>query len=562
MDYKKAVEAALKGNESAFSALYESTQRDMYYIALKYMKNEEDAMDVLQDSYIKAWQSLATLKDPASFRAWFGRIVANTAKNALAKKRPMLFSQLEGENDEGEQFALDIEDEKSEFQPERSYTQKETQELVHELIDSLSDEQRLCILMYHLDDQSIKDIAETFGISENTVKSRLLYGRKAIKAKAEELQKKGYQLYTVAPVVFFLYLLDSEKASTVFAATANAVMQAQKTGILESAKASGNGAGAAESSAADHGTETVSHSGSSGSASRSGRSTSSSGNTGRTAVSAGRKVGQTAAKQAFIHTAAGKAAAVAVAVAVIGGGGAAAYHFVGQNQEGEEQQTTVEANQSEATEEVSTEEAVTPAPTAVPEPTEAPMPTATPIPTATPTPEPTPTPAAADPASVYTSVVNSAAAGEEGYNFSEYGNGDYGQLTGEREYTLYDMDQDGNEELILTEGLANGPFIYYAYRVYTAENTGSGYQPRAVEGSGVSLDLAIPPEGPGLYSLQDFSRGMGYEEYYRVTIQNGALAEEGDPALQAVMGDEAHVTNIEQAPDFHWFPVTDLNGLN
>lgn len=562
MDYKKAVEAALKGNESAFSALYESTQRDMYYIALKYMKNEEDAMDVLQDSYIKAWQSLATLKDPASFRAWFGRIVANTAKNALAKKRPMLFSQLEGENDEGEQFALDIEDEKSEFQPERSYTQKETQELVHELIDSLSDEQRLCILMYHLDDQSIKDIAETFGISENTVKSRLLYGRKAIRAKAEELQKKGYQLYTVAPVVFFLYLLDSEKASTVFAATANAVMQAQKTGILESAKASGNGAGAAESSAADHGTETVSHSGSSGSASRSGRSTSSSGNTGRTAVSAGRKVGQTAAKQAFIHTAAGKAAAVAVAVAVIGGGGAAAYHFVGQNQAGEEQQTTVEANQSEATEEVSTEEAVTPAPTAVPEPTEAPMPTATPIPTATPTPEPTPTPAAADPASVYTSVVNSAAAGEEGYNFSEYGNGDYGQLTGEREYTLYDMDQDGNEELILTEGLANGPFIYYAYRVYTAENTGSGYQPRAVEGSGVSLDLAIPPEGPGLYSLQDFSRGMGYEEYYRVTIQNGALAEEGDPALQAVMGDEAHVTNIEQAPDFHWFPVTDLNGLN
>ena len=255
MDYKKAVEAALKGNESAFSALYESTQRDMYYIALKYMKNEEDAMDVLQDSYIKAWQSLATLKDPASFRAWFGRIVANTAKNALAKKRPMLFSQLEGENDEGEQFALDIEDEKSEFQPERSYTQKETQELVHELIDSLSDEQRLCILMYHLDDQSIKDIAETFGISENTVKSRLLYGRKAIKAKAEELQKKGYQLYTVAPVVFFLYLLDSEKASTVFAATANAVMQAQKTGILESAKASGNGAGAAESSAADHGTD-------------------------------------------------------------------------------------------------------------------------------------------------------------------------------------------------------------------------------------------------------------------------------------------------------------------
>jgi len=168
MDYEKVVKAALEGKESAFTQLYESTQRDMYYIALKYMKDEDAAMDVLQDAYLKAWQSLATLKEPGSFKAWFGRIVANTAKNALAKKKPLLFSQLEGENEEGDLYEFDIEDDKTEYQPERSYTQKETQELVRELIDSLSDEQRLCILMYHLDDQSIKDIAQTFGISENT----------------------------------------------------------------------------------------------------------------------------------------------------------------------------------------------------------------------------------------------------------------------------------------------------------------------------------------------------------------------------------------------------------
>ena len=63
------------------------------------------------------------------------------------------------ENEDGDLFEYEIEDEKAQYQPERNYTQKETQELVHELIDSLSDEQRLCILMYHLDDQSIKDIA-------------------------------------------------------------------------------------------------------------------------------------------------------------------------------------------------------------------------------------------------------------------------------------------------------------------------------------------------------------------------------------------------------------------
>ena len=62
MNYKQAVEAALQGNADAFSALYESTQNNMYYLALKYMKNPDDAKDVLQDAYIKAWQSLPTLK--------------------------------------------------------------------------------------------------------------------------------------------------------------------------------------------------------------------------------------------------------------------------------------------------------------------------------------------------------------------------------------------------------------------------------------------------------------------------------------------------------------------
>lgn len=80
MDYRQAVAAALAGDGQGFAWLYEATQHDMYYIALKYMKNEDDAMDVLQDSYMKAWQSLASLKEPENFRAWFGRIVANTAK--------------------------------------------------------------------------------------------------------------------------------------------------------------------------------------------------------------------------------------------------------------------------------------------------------------------------------------------------------------------------------------------------------------------------------------------------------------------------------------------------
>ncbi len=102
-------------------------------------------------------------------------------------------------------------DEDIDGQPELSYTREETRTLVHELIDSLSEEQRMCILMFHIEDIPIKDIAQTLGCSENTVKSRLNYGRKNLKIKAEELQKKGYKLYSLAPLPLLLLLLRTEE---------------------------------------------------------------------------------------------------------------------------------------------------------------------------------------------------------------------------------------------------------------------------------------------------------------------------------------------------------------
>ena len=91
------------------------------------------------------------------------------------------------------------------------YTKEETRQLVHELIDSLSDEQRLVVIAFELEGLTTKEIAEQLGCSEATVKSRLRYGRNNIKEKAEELQKKGYKLYGIAPVVLLLYLLQKDQ---------------------------------------------------------------------------------------------------------------------------------------------------------------------------------------------------------------------------------------------------------------------------------------------------------------------------------------------------------------
>ena len=210
MDFKEAVELAKAGEERGFGYLYANTHESKYYLALQYMKDEELAKDVLQDAYLKAFTNLDKLQQPEAFAGWLGTIVANTAKNTLAKKTPILFADV-AVDEEGEGFEYQIEDENMETQPETAYTRKETQELVHELIDSLSDEQRLCILMFHIEGASISEIASSMECSENTVKSRLNYGRKNLKAKAEELQKKGYKLYSVAPLPLLLFLLRSEE---------------------------------------------------------------------------------------------------------------------------------------------------------------------------------------------------------------------------------------------------------------------------------------------------------------------------------------------------------------
>lgn len=547
MNYKQAVEAALQGNADAFSALYESTQNNMYYLALKYMKNPDDAKDVLQDAYIKAWQSLPTLKDPEHFPAWLGRIVANTAKNMLVKKKPDLFSELEKENEDGDEFVFQIEDENTSYQPELNYTQKETQILVRELIDSLSDEQRFCILMYHLEGQSIKEIAETLDVSENTVKSRLNYGRKALKNKAEELKKKGYQLYSIAPLPLLLYLLRSESKSPAFTHAAKTVMLSRKETIMQHAGQSvqlyknNNGNG---SDNAGNGNNNRNYKGKNVS--------------GTVAKSAG-----TAAKHSFLASTAGKTVLGIAAGLIIGGGGAAGVIYLHDTltavpvtqyePEGNETEQTTEEEASRNTADITE----TPqAETNQEEETQA---------EATPTPEPSPTPESAEGESdsvtaAYQAVLEQIAAAQPETEFSEeLGEAQY-SLEGTPVYTLYDMNQDGTDELIVGQGFyESSPIGEMVYRVYTCENDGSGYQAKKVSGTwGDNCSIFRAPDGNGLYSYY-FSRGTGKESYTRITIQDGTIVTELTD-YKTLMGSEESNSFYEQY-HLNMTDVSDLSAL-
>ena len=325
MTYTEAINLAKAGEERGYGFLYEKTYKSKYYLALQYMKNEEEAEDVLQEAYIKAFSKLDTLENPEAFQGWLGMIVANTAKNMLAKKRPLLFSDL-AVDDEGEEFEYQIEDDDLEVQPELSYTRQETKELVHELIDSLSEEQRLCILMFHIEGIPISEIARAMDCSENTVKSRLNYGRKNLRMKAEDLQKKGYKLYSVAPLPLFLMLLRSEEK----ALAAEGILSAAGRLVADQVFTSlSSGEGVLST------TETVTEAvkGMSKEATK----------TAGSAVKAKGALGA-AGKAGILHTTAGKAAAIVLGICVTGG-----VTFFGVSQVMEARQ---EAKEAEVQEEI------------------------------------------------------------------------------------------------------------------------------------------------------------------------------------------------------------------
>ena len=317
VDYTEAVEQAKAGREEGFSYLYEMTYRNKLYIAMKYMKNEDEAMDVLHDSYVKAFERLSGLQDANSFPGWLSTIVANTARNTLRDRHTVNFSDIQREDQDGEAFEYSIADENMTAQPEMACTTKETQEMVQELIGSLSDEQRMCVLMFHIEGYSIKDIATVLGCSENTVKSRLNYGRKNIKAKAEELQKKGYKLYSYTPMALLTYLLMAERGTMLVAGTFDKL--AGVGSVVGAGLIHGGAAGAlsvAGSAATAGGTGVA---GAAGSAAGTG------------AAAGGKTAAATVAKQTFLKTVAGKITMAAAGVAVAGGAAGVAIYNHNKN---------------------------------------------------------------------------------------------------------------------------------------------------------------------------------------------------------------------------------------
>lgn len=200
------IKEAQAGNSEAFAVIYNETFRTAYYVAKRILLDEDATEDVLQEAYIAVFKNLSEYKT-GNLQGWVDTIVANRAKNYLRRKNPILFSEMETE----EKPVVEFEEEKIEFRPDEKIDYDETQRLILDIVDNLSPEQRLSVMLFYFEDKSVKEIAEICQCSENTVKSRLNYARKKIKEDVLELEKKGIKLYSISIIPFIIWML-SEKA--------------------------------------------------------------------------------------------------------------------------------------------------------------------------------------------------------------------------------------------------------------------------------------------------------------------------------------------------------------
>lgn len=208
---------AKSGDQQAMEQLYEMTYSRVYCTIQVMVKDEQETLDLLQDSYIKAFKHLNQFEGTEKFLPWIQQIARNTAKDWLKKKHPAFFADLRSEKkteweSPAEEQIMDVNDGNW---PEKVLDREETARLIREILDGLPEDQRVVIEMFYYEELSVKQIALALGLSESAVKSRLFYGRRKIETKVLALEKKGTRLYGLAPIPFLLWLLRCQEDGNV-----------------------------------------------------------------------------------------------------------------------------------------------------------------------------------------------------------------------------------------------------------------------------------------------------------------------------------------------------------
>ncbi len=187
VEVRKLVREAQGGDLSAYDELVRRHQERIYGLCYHMTSNHEDAHDLAQDAFVKAWQAIRTFKGDASFYTWVYRIAVNTCLNHLKTKRNRTLHlslndlEINPENDP-ELVAL-----VSERTPRRDAGLSELHRRLNESMLKLSEEHRAVVTMHDIQGMPHDEIAKVLGVNPGTVRSRLFYARQQLQAWLSDL---------------------------------------------------------------------------------------------------------------------------------------------------------------------------------------------------------------------------------------------------------------------------------------------------------------------------------------------------------------------------------------
>ncbi|MBD5522013.1 MAG: sigma-70 family RNA polymerase sigma factor [Lachnospiraceae bacterium] len=213
-ELQTAVERYRNGDKSYFDQIYKLSHRYLYVCIKHIVKDKEITRDMLQETYLEISRSIEQLRNTEDFINWAVVIARRKCYAYLNKTDKLFLSDTGNEGDRQEIFESIADDEA--FIPESIMQDKEKRMMIKNIIDDLSDMQRLCVIGYYYNEQKQEEISEELGIPLNTVKSHLSRAKAKLKEGILALErKKDTKLYAILPFLLLLFTKEAQECEPV-----------------------------------------------------------------------------------------------------------------------------------------------------------------------------------------------------------------------------------------------------------------------------------------------------------------------------------------------------------
>ena len=207
--FSKYVHSALTGDETAYETLYNLTKDSLFFAVLNITKNDQDALNIMKESYTHAFENLNTLEKPEIFDVWLNRIAAYSAYIFITEKNSTAFSNIV------ENFEWNDEDNFDQL-PQETIDDKDTRNVVKSIIESLPDDQRLLTIMHYYQEMSVSAIVSTLDLPENIVMCILSCAREQIKKEIAKAESEGRLMRSVSLGAVPFTLMELAKSQFLF----------------------------------------------------------------------------------------------------------------------------------------------------------------------------------------------------------------------------------------------------------------------------------------------------------------------------------------------------------